>query len=185
MRDLVITQNCTVDGVVEATDDWFARMGEQDTPDLDAALAAQRDASDGFLTGRRTFEAMRDFWGPRTDDETGVTEHLNRVAKYVVSSTLTDPGWANTEVLSGPLADAVRAVKERPGGDIVCTGSISLSRALLREGLVDEVRLFTYPYARGHGERLFDGTPARWLQLVECRAFAGGAILARYRLDGD
>jgi dihydrofolate reductase len=181
MRDLVITQNSTVDGVIEATGDWFALTGEQVSADQVAALAAQRDASDGFLTGRLTFEAMRDYWAPKTDDTTGVTAHLNRVAKYVVSSTLIDPGWDNTEVISGPLPEAVAEIKQRPGGDIVCTGSITLCRALIAADLVDEFRLFTFAYVRGHGERLFQGSPAMSLEVVESTAFESGAVLTRYR----
>jgi dihydrofolate reductase len=96
VRKLVITQNITIDGVIEATDDWFTQAGSD--PELDAALAAQRDASDGFLVGRVTFESMRDYWGPKTDDTTGVTDHLNQVAKYVVSTTLKEPGWVNSTV---------------------------------------------------------------------------------------
>ncbi|OZC69903.1 dihydrofolate reductase [Rhodococcus sp. 15-725-2-2b] len=178
MRSLVITQNITVDGVIEATDDWFARAGGD--PELDAALAAQRDESDGFLVGRSTFESMRDYWGPKTDDTTGVTDHLNRVAKYVVSSTLTDPGWVNSTVLSGRLIDEVTRIKNSSGSDIVCTGSITLCRELIALDLVDEYRLFQFPYVRGHGERLFDGTPSQWLRLLECRAFPSGASLVRY-----
>ncbi|OZC49003.1 dihydrofolate reductase [Rhodococcus sp. WWJCD1] len=178
MRTLVITQNITVDGVIEATDDWFAQAGHD--AEIDAALAAQRDMSDGFLVGRVTFEGMRDYWGPKTDDTTGVTDHLNRVAKYVVSSTLKDPGWVNSTVLSGPLTEEITRLKELDGSDIVCTGSITLCRSLIAADLVDEYRLFQYPYARGHGERLFDGTPPQTLNLVECRSFASGASLMRY-----
>ena len=179
MRDLVITQNTTVDGVVEASEDWFGRAEDMGGPDLDAVLAEQRDRSDGLLAGRSTFEAFRDYWGPKTDDETGVTAHLNRVAKYVVSTSLGDPGWAGSEVLR--TVDDVAAVKERPGGDIVCTGSITLCHALIGAGLVDEFRLFVHPYARGDGRRLFAGTPPVRLRLVETTPFSGGAVLLRYR----
>ena len=180
MRDLVITQNITVDGVVEATGDWFASAGEDD-PEVDAALAAQRDASDGFLVGRETFVGMREFWGPKTVDTTGVTAHLNRVAKYVVSSTLTDPDWANSEVLGGDLRAAIADITSRPGGDIVCTGSIRLCHDLLAMDLVDELRLFTYPYIRGHGRRLFDGAPAHRWTPMEVTTFPSGVVLSRYR----
>lgn len=178
MRKLVITQNITVDGVIEATDDWFMQAGND--PELDAVLAAQRDASDGFLVGRVTFEGMRDYWGPKTDDTTGVTDHLNNVAKYVVSSTLKDPDWANSTVLSGPLTEEVRQIKQMNGSDIVCTGSITLCRSLIAADLVDEYRLFQYPFARGHGERLFDGTLSQHLQTLECQVFLSGATLMRY-----
>ncbi|WP_328856077.1 dihydrofolate reductase family protein [Williamsia herbipolensis] len=179
MRDLVITQNITVDGVVEATDDWFTNAGSD--PAADAVLARQRDASDGFLVGRDTFVGMRDYWGPRADDTTGVTAHLNQVAKYVVSSTITEPGWANTEVLSGDLRSGVEEIKQRAGGDIVCTGSIGLCHALIALGLVDEFRLFVYPFLRGRGRRLFEDAPPVPLALEESTAFPSGITMTRYR----
>ena len=97
-----------------------------------------------------------------------------------MSSTLTDPGWVNSTVLSGRLIDEVTRIKNSSGSDIVCTGSITLCRELIALDLVDEYRLFQFPYVRGHGERLFDGTPSQWLRLLECRAFPSGASLVRY-----
>ncbi|MGJ0118553.1 dihydrofolate reductase family protein [Williamsia sp. MIQD14] len=179
MRDLVITQNITVDGVVEATDDWFTNAGSD--PEADEVLAQQRDESDGFLVGRDTFVGMRDYWGPKTDDTTGVTAHLNRVAKYVVSSTITDPRWTNSEVLAGDLRHGVEDIKARSGGDIVCTGSISLCHSLIALGLVDEFRLFVYPFVHGRGRRLFDQAPPTPLALEEAVTFPSGIVMTRYR----
>ncbi|MFY2788997.1 dihydrofolate reductase family protein [Rhodococcus sp. MALMAid1271] len=180
MRKLIITQNMTVDGVIEATDDRFSSVGED--PDLDAALVAQREASDGFLVGRVTFEGMRDYWAPKIDDTTGMPDHLNRVAKYVVSSTLEDPGWVNTTVLSGPLLEDITRIKEMNGSDIVRTGSITLCRDLIALDLVDEYRLFQFPYARGRSERLFDGTPSQQLRMAKCTAFSFGATLMSFEV---
>jgi dihydrofolate reductase len=102
MRPLVVTENMTLDGVIDAEGGWFLPSGETqiDESDVVAALQDQAAASDGFLTGRVTFEEMRGYWPKQHDDITGITEHLNRVAKYVVSGTLTDPHWENTTVLS-------------------------------------------------------------------------------------
>ena len=179
MRDIVITQNITVDGVVEATDDWFTITGLD--AEADAVYAAQRDASDGFLVGRSTFEGMRESWGRMDDDPTGTADHLNAVRKYVVSTTLTDPGWTNSEVLSGPLAREIARITAQPGSDIVCTGSISLCHSLAAEDLVDEYRLWVHPFARGSGRRLFDGTLPRHLRLVESTAYGNGIVQQRYR----
>lgn len=184
MRDLVITQNITLDGVVDATEGWFmpADGDDVDRSAEEAVLAEQAAASDGFLVGRRTFEDMRSFWPQQTDDETGVTDHLNAVSKHVVSRTLTDPGWAGTTVHSGDLVEEVIALKARPGSDIVVTGSIELCHALLRAGLVDELRLFTYPLVLGAGRRLYpDGTTLRPMRLVEARGFPSGTVLTRHR----
>lgn len=186
MRDLIVTQNITVDGVVSDDSSWFGPADHgPHMDDVNEALMSQAHASDGFLVGRTTFEEMRGFWPQQVDDTTGVTDHLNRVAKYVVSSTLEDPGWDGTTVLRGPLEDDVRALKAAEGTDIVVTGSITLCHALIDAGLVDEFRLFTYPHVEGRGRRLFaDRTTVPPLTTVETRAFRSGVVLTRYRTDG-
>ncbi|MET7937235.1 dihydrofolate reductase family protein [Streptomyces sp. NPDC005322] len=185
MRDLIVTENITLDGVIDAAEGWFAPAGdgvEDDHSDLEAALRAQAEAADAFLVGRVTFEQMRGYWPLRTDDPTGVRDYLNAVSKYVVSSTLGDPGWERTTVLRGALRDDIGALKSQPGKDIVTTGSITLVRGLIATGLVDEYRLFVHPVVLGHGERLFADAPglAR-LRLVESRPFRSGVVLLRYR----
>ncbi|MEV5961587.1 dihydrofolate reductase family protein [Kribbella sp. NPDC051952] len=176
MRDLIVTQNITVDGVVEAGD-WFGPAdGGEDVLD---AVREQSARADAFLTGRVTFEEMRGFWPQQSDDETGVTAYLNKVQKYVVSSTLTDPGWEPTTVL--PSIDDVRRLKDAPGADIVCTGSIQLSQALIAADLVDEFRLFVYPTVVGHGRRLFPDGHGKALRLTGSRTFTSGVMLLTYR----
>ena len=182
MRDLIITENITLDGVIDAAEGWFMPAGDEDTDQSDviAALAEQREAADAFLTGRLTFEQMRGFWPQQTDDETGVSDYLNRVEKYVVSTTLEDPGWEPTTILRG--LDDVRALKGRDGADIVVTGSLTLVPDLIAAGVVDEYRLFVYPVVLGRGQRLFqDATDVPRLELVEARPFASGIVLMRYR----
>ena len=182
MGRIVVTENITPEGVIEADGGWFAPAGRSDVDESDqlAAVQEQAAASDGFLAGRLTFEQMRAFWPRQTDDASGVTEHLGRVAKYVVSRTMTDPQWANSTVLSGTAE--VAALRDRPGGDVVTTGSITLVHDLVREGLVDEYRLFVHPVVLGHGRRLFpDGTGVPTLRLLESRRFRSGVVLLRYR----
>lgn len=185
MRDLIITQNITLDGVISNDSSWFGPADqERDFQDVNDALMAQARASDAFLVGRITFEEMRGYWPQQHDDTTGVSDHLDRVAKYVVSSSLDDPGWDGTTILRGPLEDDVRALKGADGSDIVVTGSIRLSHALIDAGLVDEYRLFTYPHVEGRGRRLFEGrTDVPALRPVEVRAFRSGVVLSRYRTD--
>jgi dihydrofolate reductase len=184
VRDLIVTENITLDGVIDAAGGWFAPAGEDDVDQSDviAAIAEQREAADAFLTGRVTFEQMRGYWPNLTDDETGVSDYLNRVHKYVVSRTLDDPGWEPTTVLHGPLDDEIAALKAAPGKDIVVTGSITLVHDLVATGLVDEYRLFVYPVVLGAGARLFeDATNVPRLTLVEARPFRSGIVLLRYR----
>ena len=181
MRDLIVTENITLD----ATGGWFSVADDPDVDqsDLVAALREQSEAADAVLFGRVTFEEMRGYWPEQTDDPTGVSDYLNRVAKYVVSSTLDDPQWEHTTVLQGQgFQDEVRSLKTSPGRDIVTTGSITLVHALITGGLVDEYRLFVYPVVLGRGARLFtDATEVTRLRLVETRPFRSGVVLLRYR----
>ncbi|HEV8248997.1 MAG TPA: dihydrofolate reductase family protein [Gaiellaceae bacterium] len=187
MRKLVVTENITLDGVIDASEGWFAPAGAEDVDqsDLNTTLREQTQAADALLLGRVTFEQFRGYWPLQTDDETGVAEYLDNVSKYVVSSTMKDPEWERSTVLSGDLEDNVRRLKAESGKDIVATGSITLVRELIALGLVDEYRLFVYPVVLGRGARLFeDATNVPKLELVDSRSFASGVVLMRYRAAG-
>jgi dihydrofolate reductase len=183
LRTLAITQNVTVDGSIEMLGDWFDPQGQAgvDNSDLHEELHHQSSTADGLLLGRQTFEDMRGYWPQQSDDATGVTDYLNLVQKYVVSSTMTDPGWQNSTVLSGDPVQEVHALKEQPGKDIVVTGSITLCHTLIEAELVDEYRLFVYPVVQGRGRRLFaDGLKSQELQLLDAKAFRCGITYSRY-----
>ncbi|TCC12136.1 dihydrofolate reductase family protein [Kribbella soli] len=176
MRDLIVTQNITVDGVIEAGD-WF---GPADGgPAVLDALREQMTRADAFLTGRVTFEEMRGYWPAQTDDPTGIAAYLNQVQKYVVSSTLQEPAWEPTTVLRS--LDDVRRLKDDTGGEIVCTGSIAITHQLIAADLVDEFRLFVYPTVVGTGRRLFPADSPQSLTLSDCRLFPSGVVLVIYR----
>ena len=108
MRKLVI-QNMTLDGSIEMLDDWFDPQLQDE--DLLAESHRQDSQADALLLGRQTFEDFRGYWPMQTDDPTAVTGYLNRVAKYVVSSTMTDPGWHNSTVLTGDAVEQATALK--------------------------------------------------------------------------
>ncbi len=143
MRTLAITQNITLDGSIEMLGDWFD-PSDQD-PQLLEATNRQSERADAMLLGRQTFEDFRNYWPRQTDDQTGITDELNQIQKYVVSSTMSDPEWGNSTVLTGDWIAQVRVLKGQEGRDIVVTGSITLTHALIESGLVDEYRLFVYP----------------------------------------
>ncbi|HLM09133.1 MAG TPA: dihydrofolate reductase family protein [Thermoleophilaceae bacterium] len=188
MRTLAITQNITVDGSIEMLGDWFDPQGQGgvDSSDLVDEIHRQDARADALLVGRRTFEELRGYWPQLSADRTGISDYLNRVQKYVVSSTMTDPDWDNATVISGDPVVEVRALKERPGKDIVVTGSITLCHSLIDAGLVDEYRLFAYPVVQGGGRRLFpDGFEGARLRLVEATAFRGGITYSRYASSSD
>jgi dihydrofolate reductase len=179
MRNLVVTENISLDGVLDG--DFYVRAGETaHAVDIDEALRVQREHADALLVGRVTFEAFRSYWPNQTANPSGTSQYLNAVAKYVVSATLAqaDLGWDNSTVLRN--LDDVRALKEQPGSDIVTTGSVTLVHSLIAAGLVDEYRLFTYPVLVGEGRQLFASTRGE-LRLFESRAFESGVTLTRYR----
>ena len=184
MRKLVVTENITLDGVIDMSDGWFDPLNEDvDQSDITAANAEHRKDADAVLLGRNTFESFRGFWPHQTDDPTGVSEYLDAVNKYVVSSTLEDPGWENSTVLGGTVVEEVQRLKGAPGRDIVATGSTRLVHALIAAGLVDEYRLFVFPVVVGRGARLFEFADVE-LELLEARPFVSGAVLLRYAVPG-
>jgi dihydrofolate reductase len=139
--------------------------------------------ADAFLFGRRTYELFAGYWGVQEGNP--IADALNSRPKYVASNTLTDPQWADTTVLSGDLAAAIRDLKAKPGGELQVHGSGALTRWLLDNGLVDEINLLTCPVVVGQGARLFpDAGPDIALDLVDSRAFPKGITLQVYRPAG-
>jgi dihydrofolate reductase len=151
-----------------------------------AALDEIYQRADAFLFGRRTYEIFAGSWGSIEGLRAlpiGVA--LNTRAKYVASTKPFDPTWANTTVLSGDVAAAIRELKATAGGELQVPGSGVLVRWLLENDLVDEITLFTVPVVVGQGTRLFpDAGPARALDLVQSRATPGGVTIQVYRPTG-
>ena len=179
MRTLAITQNMSADGSIEFLGDWFDPTDQSE--DLAAEVRRQSEQEDYLLLGRQTFTDFRGFWPHQTDDPTGVADILNRVQKLVVSSTLGDPEWQNTQVLGADWRERVRELKAEDGGDIVCTGSLTLVPDLMASGLVDEYRIFQYPAVQGRGRRLFPEGHEETLRLVSSTTFENGVLLVVYR----
>ena len=162
---------------------WAMPHFESETAALTGQVYGRADA---FLFGRWTYEVFAGSWGAIEDMKSHpIGKALNSRPKYVASTTLTEPGWADTIVLSGDVVSAIGELKGRPGGELQVVGSLSLVRLLLEHDLVDEITLFTYPVVVGQGRRLFpDSGPDTALELVESRATAGGVIFQVYRTAG-
>jgi dihydrofolate reductase len=157
--------------------------------EAEAFLSEAFQRADAFLFGRRTYEIFAGSWGTGSwganQGDNPISVALNTRPKYVASTTLTDPQWADTTVLSGDVAAAVGELKAKPGGELQVNGSGDLIRRLLDNRLVDEIILFTYPVVVGQGTRLFPDTgPDAALELVESRATRGGVIIQVYRPTG-
>ncbi len=143
------------------------------------------DKVDAFLLGRRTYEIFAASWPKVTDPADPVASRLNTLPKYVASSTLKDPEWANTTVLEGDLVTSVRELKDRPGRELQVHGSGALARTLLEHDLADELRLLVFPVIVGGGRRLFpDAGVATGLRLVDSRTTRSGVAVHVYQPTG-
>jgi dihydrofolate reductase len=180
MRSLIITQNVTLDGSIEMLGNWFDPQAQDD--ELITEMRRQDETADALLLGRKTFEDFRYYWPNQTNDASGVADYINNVAKYVVSSTMTDPGWNNSTLLGGNPLMHVKRLKAARGGDIVVTGSITLCHTLIAADAVDEYRLFIYPVVQGAGRRLFpDGQIMSGFSLAAApMTFPSGVTLASW-----
>jgi dihydrofolate reductase len=141
--------------------------------------------ADAFLFGRRTYEIFAGYWGVMADSAGPIAAALNTRPKYVASTMLTNPRWADTTVLSGDVAAAIGELKARPGGELQVHGSGALTRWLLDNQLVDEINLLVCPVVVGQGTRLFpDAGLDMALDLVDSRAYPKGVTLQVYRPAG-
>ncbi len=142
--------------------------------------------ADAFLLGRRTYEIFAGSWGTWDDPgDSPIWTALNTKPKYVASTTLSDPQWADTTVLSGDVAAAIGELKAKPAGELQVHGSGNLVRWLFDNQLVDEITLLTYPVVIGQGTRLFPDTgPDTALDLVDSRATSKGVTIQVYRPTG-
>jgi dihydrofolate reductase len=141
--------------------------------------------ADAFLFGRRTYEIFAGYWGVMTDPGNPIAAALNTRPKYVASTTLTDPQWADTTVLSGDVAAAIGELKAESAGELQVHGSGKLVRWLFDNQLVDEITLLTYPVVIGQGTRLFPDTgPDTALELVDSQSTSNGVTIQVYRPSG-
>ena len=192
MRKVIVNEFMSLDGVVQApggADEDTAggfrhggwHMQHMDEVSRERVLAGIVEAG-GFLLGRGTYEIFAAYWPNAPEEEQVIAEPLNSKPKWVVSRTLDgELAWQNATLLEGDLAEAVAALKREQGGDIHVIGSPRLVRALLEDGLVDELRLMIDPVVLGGGKRIFaDDGGLRSLRLVDSEVTSTGAIFATY-----
>lgn len=178
MRKLVVAEFISLDGVVEAPETWhFPYL----SPEMFAAMGQSGAESDTMLLGRVTYQSFAGaFADLPADDPVGAM--MNRPEKVVVSTTLTDLTWRNSVLLTGDPVEAIGALKETTGSNILTTGSTSLVRTMLRAGLVDELDLMVHPIVVGHGTRLFEAEgPQVRLSLVDVTTLPNGVTRQRYQ----
>ncbi|MFC7583310.1 dihydrofolate reductase family protein [Nonomuraea antimicrobica] len=193
---ITLTTFLTLDGVMQApgkpTEDtsggfrhggWQFHYADEELMTYTTKWFAEADA---FLLGRRTYEIFADYWPTVTDPGNVVASRLNALPKYVVSATLDRAEWHDTTLISSDVLGKVAELKARPGRELQVHGSGVLARSLLDHGLVDELRLWTYPVVLGEGKRLFEpGRVATAMSLVESRPTGSGCVLSVYRPAGE
>ncbi len=179
MRKLVAWELVSLDDVMEAPEEWAFPYSDEE---MEEANASGMATSDAMLLGRVTYEGLAAFW-PNQPAGTPVVDYINSVRKYVVSGTLEEPlEWNNSTLIKGnEFAEEVAELKRQPGKDITIIGSGELVRALLGEGLLDELRLMVHPLILGSGKRLFEDGDHKPLELVDSRAFGSGVVSLAYR----
>ena len=195
MRRLVLTTFASVDGVMQspgAPDEDRSggfEMGGWLVPYVDASTAAFAvewiQQAGGILLGRRSYEMLASYWPHVTDPDDVLARHLNRLPKYVVSTTLTNPTWRPATVIAGDLVTEIKRLKADGDGELQVHGSRRLARSLIGQGLVDEYRLWVFPVLLGAGERLFgDGLPPTGLRMVGSRTSESGVVVHTYQPAG-
>ena len=179
MGTLCVHEFMSLDGVID-TPTWTFDYGFD--PKMGKRLGAVTGRSTGILLGRTTYEMFEPSWSNRTEADDPGAPFFNDTTKYVVSGTLAEATWKNSEIIGCYDPDRIRRLKDE-AGDLYVSGSGTLVRAMLDDGLVDELHLVTYPLTRGAGPRLFaDGAGARTLALAACEAFSNGVVYLNYRV---
>jgi dihydrofolate reductase len=178
MGEIHVHEFISLDGVIDAPT-WTFDYGFD--PKMGEAIGAVTERSRGILLGRTTYEMFEPAWSTRTVEEDPGAPFFNDTTKYVVSGTLEDPTWRNSEVVGRYDPDTIRRLKDEVG-DLYVSGSGTLVRALLEDGLVDALHLCVYPLTRGSGPRLFpDGASARALSLETVERYDNGVLYLAYR----
>jgi dihydrofolate reductase len=179
MRKITVTENLSLDGIMEAPEKWaFSYQGDDITEFNKAGMLA----SDALLLGRVTYEEFAAYWPKQTNDKSGITDYLNKTAKFVVSSTLKKTEWENSTIINGNLVEEITKLKQQPGKDISVIGSATLVQSLMQADLIDEYHLFIIPIVLGKGKRLFkDNNDRKALKLIETKAFSAGVVLLTYQ----
>jgi dihydrofolate reductase len=187
MGKIIISENVSLDGVIQdpmgeeglTFGGWFGQISDKDREAWARVELSEAQSAAALLLGRKTYEFFAARWPSRSGEW---ADRLNGLPKYVISSTLDNPGWNNSTVLRGEVVNEVSKLKHTVGGDIVVYASGQLVPALMEHDLVDELRLMIYPYVLGGKERLFGETGHNVpMRLVGTRTVGDGLAYLTYR----
>ena len=180
MRKVVAWLFISLDGVVEAPNEWQFDVFDDDMGASIAALSAEEDT---LLFGRATYQAFASFWPTSTDEP--FASHINNTPKYVVSTTLDEVEWGKWEkpkLIKGNLAKEITKLKQQPGKTIGVSGSPTLVRSLLKDDLLDELTLMIHPVVVGKGKHLFtEANELKKLELIDSKVTSTGVAILTYQ----
>ena len=169
----------SLDGVIDAPT-WTVDYGFD--PKMGETIGVFTERCGGILLGRTTYDMFEPAWSTRTVEDDPGAPFFNDTTKYVVSATLTTATWRNSKIIGPYDPDAIRRLKDEVDGDLYVSGSGTLVRSMLADGLVDELHLFVYPLTRGSGPRLFaEGAVPRSLGLAAWYSNENGVVYLAYR----
>lgn len=181
MRRIVASLFVSVDGVMESPETWAFAYSDLE---MERANGAGMAASDAMLLGRKTYEEFAAYW-PYQSRDVPMVDYINTTPKFVVSTTLDRVEWQNSTLIGGNVNEELTRLKQQPGKDITIIGSATLVRSLLRDDLLDELRLMIPPIVLGSGRRLFaDEGEQKALKLVDAKTFGTGVLYLTYQPAG-
>ncbi len=183
MRKIWVKAWMTLDGVFDADtmDQWW---NPYDSTERQKYILEGYSRGDVYLLGRTTYEMLWPFWSTQTNDDDGPGRILNRMKKYVVSSTLKTAPWKESTIIKGNVVEEITKLKHQPGKDIIIDGSASLVQSLMGTDLIDEFRFLVQPILMGRGRRFFtDGMPQTKLRLVESKTLSLGVLALTFQPD--
>jgi dihydrofolate reductase len=191
MGKIVITENISLDGVVQDPTGeegfrhggWFTQVGDKDRDERGKVVLDEAMGAEAFLLGRRSYEFLAARWPSRNGE---LADRLNSLPKYVVSSTLRDPKWNNSVVLTGDVMNQVLKLKHDLDGDILVPASRQLVRTLMEHDLADQLRLMVHPVALGAGARLFDEvSDTQSMRLLDTRTVGDSLVFLAYEVVSE
>ena len=180
MRKVVASEFLSLDGVMEAPNEWHFPYFDDE---MGEAIMEGFASSDAMMMGRVNYEEWAAYWPEQDPEENPVAATMNGRQKYVVSTTLEEPlEWSNSTLIKENVVEEIEKLKRGPGKDIVISGSATLVRSLLEDGLLDELKLMVHPVVVGKGKRLFEDEGDRIpLELVDAKTFSSGVLYLTYR----
>jgi dihydrofolate reductase len=178
MRKVVAAEFLSLDGVMESPDKWhFPYFNEE----MEQTIGEGFASSDAMLMGRVNYEEWAAYWPQQDPEENPIADTMNGRQKYVVSTTLEEPlEWSNSTLIKENVAEEIEKLKKQSGKNIVISGSGTLVRSLLRDGLLDELQLLVHPIVVGHGKRLFEEGDQIPLKLADSKTLSTGVLALTY-----